>query len=353
METGSRVRILALLFVSLLAGGLSQAREILVAGSIQTAVNAARAGDRVRVPAGVYRECVLITRDDITLEGSPRAVLDGTGLPCDTGIHAMPPSGRDAILRVRISGFDVRHYSQNGVLVEHAAGFRISSSRESFNGEYGIFALHSTGGVIEDNRVSESADTGIYVGQSADVVVRQNSATDCTVGIEIENSTGVRVLENRAFGNSTGILIDVLPGLEATATDRITISENLLVGNNRPNPATDPEDILSLLPAGVGLLNVGGDGVEVFANLATGNDTAGIAVFQLPPGAASLDPRIDPFPDRNEIRDNVSLNNGRHVDPKFSPPPGGDLVWDTSGTANCWKRNLARTTFPDPLPPCR
>ncbi|MEP6770040.1 MAG: hypothetical protein ABJC61_15305 [Acidobacteriota bacterium] len=96
-----------------------------------------------------------------------------------------------------------------------------------------------------------------------------------------------------------------------------------------------------------------GSRVRILALLATGNDTAGIAVFQLPAGAAALDPRIDPFPDRNEIRDNVSLSNGRHPDPKFAPLPGGDLIWDTSGTANCWKRNLARTTFPDRLPSCR
>jgi parallel beta-helix repeat protein len=353
MKTICRVRILALASVLVLASGFSLAREILVSGSIQAAVNAARPGDKIRVPAGVYRECVSVTRDDITLAGSPLAILDGTGLPCDTGIHAAPSPGHVAILRFRIEGFHVRHYSQNGVLVEHGSDFRIASGRASFNGQYGIFALHSSGGLIEENRVSDSDDTGIYVGQSEDVVVRKNSVVDCTVGIEIENTVGVRVQGNRAFGNSTGILIVVLPGLETTRTDRVTVAENVLAENNRPNPVTDPADILSLLPAGVGLLNVGGDGVEVLANLAAGNDSAGIAVFQLPPDAASLDPRIDPFPDRNDIRDNVCLNNGRQVDPKFAPLPGGDLVWDTSGQGNCWSHNLAKITFPDPLPACR
>ncbi len=353
MKTGCRIRIVSLACVLAAASRISPAREILVSGSIQAAVNAARPGDRIRVPAGVYRECVSMTRDDITLIGSRLAILDGTGLPCDTGIHAAPPPGHAAIQRFRMDGFHVRHYSKNGVLVEHGSDFRITSGRESFNGEYGIFALHSTRGLIEENRVSDSDDTGIYVGQSSDVVVRENSVTDCTVGIEIENTVGARILANRAFGNSTGILIDVLPGLETIETDRVTVVENVLLANNRPNPSTDPADILSLLPAGVGLLNVGGDSVEVRANLAAGNDSAGIAVFQLPPDAASLDPRIDPFPDRNDIRDNVCLGNGRHADPKFGPLPGADLVWDTSGTGNCWNHNIAGTTFPDPLPSCR
>lgn len=355
MNSGSRtlLRLVTLASASFLGSRLVPAREILVSGSIQAAVNAAQPGDRVRAPAGLYRECVSVTRNDITLIGNRLAVLDGTGLPCDTGIHAAPPSGNPAILRFRVEGFDIRHYSQNGVLVEHGSDFRIVSGRESANGEYGIFALHSAGGLIEDNRVSDSDDTGIYVGQSSDVRVRKNSVTDCTVGIEVENSVGILVAENRAFGNSTGILIDVLPGLETTETDRVRVAENVLLANNRPNPVTDPEDILALLPAGVGLLNVGGDGVEAFGNLAAGNDSAGIAVFQLPPDAASLDPRIDPFPDRNQIRGNVCLGNGRNVDPKFGPLPGADLVWDTSGTGNCWTNNLARTTFPDPLPDCR
>ena len=353
MSTVFRVRILALASVLVLASGVSQAREILVSGSIQAAVNAARSGDKIRVPAGVYRECVSVTRDDITLAGSPLAILDGTGLPCDTGIHAAPPPGHAAIRGFRIEGFHVRHYSQNGVLVEHGSEFRIASGRESFNGQYGIFALHSTGGLIEENRVSDSDDTGIYVGQSEDVVVRKNSVMDCTVGIEIENSVEARVQGNRAFGNSTGILIVVLPGLETTRTDRITVAENVLAQNNRPNPVTDPADILALLPAGVGVLNVGGDGLDVIGNLAVGNDSAGIAVVQLPPDAASLDPRIDPFPDRNLIRENVCVGNGGHVDPKFTPLPGADLVWDTSGSGNCWKNNLVQSAFPSPLPACR
>ena len=353
METRTRVHVLALASAIVFGGAAAQAREIIVSGSIQSAVNAARPGDRVRAPAGTYRECVTVTLDDITLSGAPLAILDGTGLSCDTGVRAAPSPGHSTIRGFRLDGFQVRHYSQNGVLVDHGTDFRIASGRESFNGQYGIFALRSSNGVIEDNRVSDSDDTGIYVGQSSSVVVRRNSVTESTVGIEIENTVGARVVGNRAFGNSTGILVDVLPGLETTETSRVTISENILIANNRPNPVTDPEDILALLPAGVGLLNVGGDDLEITGNLASGNDSAGIAIVQLPPGAAALDPRIDPFPDRNVLRENVCLGNGGNVDPKFAPLPAADLVWDTSGTGNCWRNNLARTRFPDPLPACR
>jgi hypothetical protein len=87
-------------------------------------------------------------------------------------------------------------------------------------------------------------------------------------------------------------------------------------------------------------------------NIVTGNLTAGILIAQLPPEAASQDPRIDPFPDHNEIRNNVTLENGADPDPKIAPLPGADLVWDTSGSGNCWAGNTFQSSFPDPLPRC-
>src|SRR5262249_21417783 len=165
-----------------------------------------------------------------------------------------------------------------------------------------VFALHSRDGLIEGVHVSGSDDTGIYVGQSERIRVEASHVTDCTVGIEVENSSRVRVEGNRAAGNAVGVLVDVLPGLDETATNAVAVRDNILDRTNRANPVPDPEDILALLPSGVGLLNVGGDGLVAEGNIATGNETAGIAIVQLPPDAAALDPRIEPFPDQNTIR---------------------------------------------------
>ena len=89
----------------------------------------------------------------------------------------------------------------------------------------------------------------------------------------------------------------------------------------------------------------------VRGNLAIENHTAGIVVAQLPSALAALDPRIDPFPDDNEIRDNVAMQNGDAPDPKIAPFPGSDLLWDFSGTGNCWAGNIFKTSFPA-LPAC-
>ena len=328
------------------------ARPIFVSTTIQAAVDASQPGDTVKVPAGTYRENVLVTKNGITIEGSPDAVLDGAGLSGDTGIHAAPAPPASEIKGFWIRGLTIRNYSGNGVLIENGRDFAVSGGTYVGNGEYGIFALNSADGRIEGNFVSGSNDTAIYVGQSRRIVVRDNVARESTVGIEVENSVRVTVFLNRCIGNSAGVLVDVLPGLDETVTNDVTVRQNLILANNRPNPVTDPSDILSLLPSGVGLLNVGGDGLTAAGNIVTGNDSAGILIAQLPPDAAALDPRIDPFPDHNEIRNNVTLENGASPDPKIAPLPGADLLWDTSGSGNCWAGNTAESSFPDPLPRC-
>jgi parallel beta-helix repeat protein len=346
-------RFSGLIAVALAAAAASAgARPIVVSTTIQAAVNASRSGDTVKVPAGTYRENVLVTKNNITIEGSPGAVLDGAGLSGDTGIHAAPLSPAATIKEFRLRGLTIQNYSGNGVLIENGRDFEVTGGTYSGNGEYGIFALHSEDGRIVGNSVSGSNDTAIYVGQSRGIMVGDNVVDDSTVGIEVENSLHVTVSANRCVGNSAGILVDVLPGLDETVTNDITVRNNLLLDNNRANPVTDPNDILSLLPSGVGLLNVGGDGLTVTGNIVTGNVTAGILIAQLPPDAAALDPRINPFPDHNEIRKNVSLENGGSPDPKIAPLPGADLVWDTSGSDNCWAGNTFETSFPDPLPRC-
>ena len=153
----------------------------------------------------------------------------------------------------------------------------------------------------------------------------------------------------------TGFLIDLLPGLVEVVTSDVSLTANAALDNNRPNPASDPDDILSLLPAGAGILNVGGDKVSVQGNQVLGNNSLGIGIVQLPPPAASQDPRIEPRPDHNDIRNTVVLGNGTAPDPKLAALglAGADLLWDGSGKGNCWQANLYRTAFPSPIPSCR
>jgi len=329
----------------------SKPATIVVSTTIQAAVDAAHPGDSVHVPPGTYRENVRVTKDNIRIEGSSAAILDGTGLTGNTGISVSPASPASRINGFTLSGLTIQNYSGNGLVLLRADNFHINDGNYANNDEYGIFPLLSSGGFIGSNRVSGSNEAGIYVGQSSDVVIEKNQVSDCTIGIEIENSSFIRVSRNTAEGNTIGIAMQVLPSLAVTVTAYIDVTNNRLISNNRINPVTDPDELLSLLPAGVGILNVGGDVVTATHNLAFKNHTAAIIVAQLPPVIAALDSRIDPFPDHNQIRDNVLMENGEAPDPKIAPFPGADLLWDFSGTGNCWAGNIFKTSFPS-LPGC-
>lgn len=329
----------------------AQANMVVVSTTIQAAVDAANPGDTVRVPPGTYHENVFVTKDNITIEGSQGVVLDGTGLT-GSGITVRSSTPLVRINGFRLSGLRIQNYVRNGVILSRVDNYQIDHGVYINNNAYGIFPIRSTNGLIEFNQVSGSDDTGIYIGQSSGAVISKNLITDCTVGINVEVSSNITVQDNKVMDNTIGMAAFVLPGLSVTQTTNVQINSNLFAHNNRSNPVTEPADILSQLPSGVGLLIFGADYGTVTGNKVVDNNSAGIAVIQVPPALAALDPRIDPFPDQNRISNNVVLSNGRDPDPKIAPFPPSDLIWDLSGTGNCWSDNVYKTTFLSPLPVC-
>ena len=330
----------------------AQADLVVVSTTIQAAVDAAHPGDTVRVPPGIYKENVLVTKGNITIEGSAGAILDGTGLG-GSGITVRSSNPIARINGFRLSGLRIQNYMRNGVILNRVDNYQIDHAEFIDNLAYGIFPIRSSHGLIEFNKVSGSDDTGIYIGQSSDALIRNNHVTDCTVAISAEVSSNIVVHDNKVMDNTIGMLAAVLPGLSVTETTNIQITRNLFLGNNRPNPVSDPSDILSQLPAGVGILLFGADQVTVTDNKVMDNSSAGIVVVQVPPALAGLDPRIEPLPNKNRIDGNVVLSNGSSADLKIAPFPPGDLLWDGAGSGNCWGDNVYKTSFPPSLPACQ
>jgi parallel beta-helix repeat protein len=324
--------------------------QIVVTTSIQDAVDAASPGDVIRVPPGTYHENVEVTESDITIIGSPAAILDGEFVGSDgMGLCVMSTTG------FRLTGLTVRNF-EYGVFLQDVDGFEVSHGVFRDNEEYGVFPVLSSNGVIDFNDVSGSNDAGIYVGLSSDIVVKHNHVTDSTTGIEIENSARIEADHNLATDNTIGVLVVLLPGLPVKTLSDVVVTSNVLNGNNRPNPygEPDPEEIVSLLPSGIGLLVVAGDGGVLQHNVAKHNNSAGIAVVSLSPDLAELDDQIDPEPDGYQIVDNVALQNGTEPDPNLGLPQGADLFWDGTGSDNCWASNVFMTSIPDSefLPAC-
>ena len=322
-------------------------------GSIQAAVDAAGAGSVIHIEPGTYSEAVTIDKPGIKLIG-----LDGS----EGGVVIENPGGEENGINVTDNGDDfalinvtVRDFDENGVFLFGVDKFLISHVTTEDNGEYGIFPAHSAHGRIEHSSASGHSDTGIYVGQSRNVRVRQNVAFGNVIGFEVENSSFVQVTDNEAYDNVAGILVVLLPGLDVKESSNIRVAKNSVHDNNHVNFA-EPGELAAAVPTGSGILVVGTDRTNVKHNTVTGNDFVGIGVASslLLGALAGIPPEafadIEPNPDGVRVQNNVVTTNGA------SPPPiglpGVDLLWDGSGTKNCWSGNTFATAFPSVLPPC-
>jgi len=196
-------------------------------------------------------------------------------------------------------------------------------------------------------------DTGIYVGESSQIEIEDCTASANVIGIEIENSHKVRAVDNASYGNTTGMLVDLLPGLQINTCADNLLEENKVHDNNLANFG-EPGSIESFLPAGSGILILGADRTTVRDNEVTGNSFFGIALTSdeilvligaLPPQALQ---GIDPNADGTRIVSNNVVGNGQR-----SPIPGvppSDLIWDGTGQNNVWIGNHFHTSFPTHLP---
>jgi parallel beta-helix repeat protein len=333
---------------------------IVVATTIQAAVDAAQAGDTVLVPPGTYRESVLVSKSHLRIVGSRAAVIDAEGFP--TGIRvgtgrisrdgpspACPPFEVEGFT---LSGLTIKHASFSGASLIGVDGYHLTGTHYVDNPVYGPFPVCSRNGLIDYNHVvgggsavGPSLDTGIYVGDDDQVTVRNNSVTNYVIGVVVENTIHATVRDNLLQGNTAGVYVAVLPDHPRPFTDDVLIERNQVVRNNLPNPVpADSGDEIGGVPTGVGIVNLGSDHVLVRHNRVIGNDSLGVIVLQNLFGP--IDPRIEPDPDSNQVRGNVVLHNGQHPDPVRAITPGADIVYDGTGTGNCFADNVFRTEFP-------
>ena len=333
------------------AGADQVSASVVVApgGSIQAAIDAAVPGAVIQISPGTYHEALTVAKAGIKLIGRGDVTIENPG-DAENGIRVSDAGDGFVLFNVTVRGFE-----ENGVLLVRVNGFLLSNVRTVDNGEYGLFPVLSANGVIAHCRASGHSDTGIYVGQSHHVAILGNVAFGNVNGIEIENSSDVSAVGNETFDNVAGILVVLLPGLNVKTSAGILVAGNRVHDNNHENFA-EPGGFESFVPSGSGILVVGTDRTTVFNNVVTGNDFTGIAVGStlLLGALAGLPPEafadIEPNPDGTRVVGNVARGNGAASPIPFLP--GVDLLWDGSGTRNCWERNRFGSSFPAPLPGC-
>jgi parallel beta-helix repeat protein len=351
--------MLALAAVAFPAAALAS-DTIVVTSTIQAAVDTAQPGDTILVPPGTYHERVLVTKSHLTIVGTPAAILDAagfrTGIRVGTGtISRSGPTPTCPPLAVEgftLSGLTIKHAGFSGAFLVGVDGYHLTGTSYVDNPVYGPFPVCSRNGLIDFNHVlgggsavGPSLDTGIYVGDDDQVTVRNNSVTNYVIGVVMENTINAIVQDNLLQGNTAGIYAAVLPDHPRPFTDNVVIERNQVVNNNLPNPVpTDSGRDIGLVPTGVGIVDLGSDHVVIRNNRVLGNDSLGVIVLRN--FLASLDPRIEPNSDFNQVRGNVILQNGHNPDPVRAITPGADIVYDGTGTGNCFADNIFATEFP-------
>ena len=162
--------------------------------TIGEALNAAKENTTIEIrDDAVYKENIVIERDQSTLSAAPgRApTIDGEGaspITIDTGSD------------VTISGLRL------------------------INGTTGILLVNGASGVIEGNSISQSVD-GIRLQNGSQATVRNNTIFDNTqTGVRVLES-GIALIDNEIYGNSTGgVLIE-------HSTDTSPHTSNIIRGN--------------------------------------------------------------------------------------------------------------------------
>src|SRR5581483_216205 len=95
----------------------ADAATITATRTIQDAVDRASPGDTIYIPAGTYHEAVRVSKDRITIQGAPGAILDGTRAPGNTGITVSPSDRESKVNQFTLLGLEIRNYAENGVLL--------------------------------------------------------------------------------------------------------------------------------------------------------------------------------------------------------------------------------------------
>jgi hypothetical protein len=316
--------------------------------TIQAAVNAADAGDTIRVKRGVYREAVRVNgrrKRYLKLIGNPRrpgrVVLHGGGKK-QNGIAV-----NDAD-EVTVDGFKARHYRANGFFFTNLNGYTMNHLIAQQTGVYGLYAFNTIGGRILNSEAYYVNDGAFYIGQTPpqekpkQTIVRNVEGWGSPIGFSATNMRYVTITDSRFYNNAVGIVPNALDSEKFPPPEKNVIVDNDIFWNNlnfhEGDPPFEPreEGTAALAPIGTGILLLGGRDHRIENNRIFGNFLAGIAAIDgilltQNPLAVSLD--------RNIIRGNAFGLGGTDVN-------GRDVAYDGSGSDNCFTLAAGDTTFP-------
>ncbi|HEU4974664.1 MAG TPA: right-handed parallel beta-helix repeat-containing protein [Baekduia sp.] len=319
---------------------------------IQDAINEARAGDRIKVAHGLWREGVSISGSGkryIKLVGDPKhpdkVVLEGKGQKKANGVLI---NGAD---HVTVNGFTARHYRANGFFVTNTTGYRFTNLKAFLAGVYGVYAFNTRGGSITNSEAAWNSDSGFYIGQTPPQVkpirsmVRNITSYGNVLGWSGTNMRYVTITKSKFYNNGAGIVPNALDSEKYPPAEDNVITGNEVFWNNfnyydgapfKAKPGgTRVGDVP--FPIGVGILLFGGRGNTVTDNDVYGNWLVGIGALQ----ALTLKDATARDLEGNQVTGNRLGLDGTDLN-------GRDLFYDGNGKDNCFGPNTGvQVVFPE------
>jgi hypothetical protein len=317
--------------------------------TIQSAVNAARSGDKILVADGTYKEGVKVNghaKDQISLIGDvkkpTKAFINAKGK--QNGIIVNGANG------VKIDGFATKGYLGNGFFVVNATGYTINHVVAQGTGAYGVYAFNSYGGTIKNSEAYYNNDSGFYIGQTPPQTKPKRSIVDNVtawgnvLGWSGTNMRYVTIKNSDFYNNGLGVVPNTLVSEKFPPPEDNVISGNRVFWNNynyflgapfKLRPGATGE---VAYPVGTGILLFGSRTTRVENNEIFGNYLVGFGeIPQLLLDSTSCKPAVqcqgDPAPlVGNQVKNNKFGLAGADLN-------GRDMVYDGSGTGNCFEGN--------------
>jgi parallel beta-helix repeat protein len=343
--------------------------------SIQDAVDAAAAGDTIKVEVGDYygtpagtgsaavritKPLKLIAKSKISNDERVR-ILPGAGNSHGIVVEPANPGDPD-VVGVIIKGFTIEGFDKMGIWLRHVQKFKIQGNESINNLENGIFPTLSANGQVKKNVSYGSEDSALWVEASTNVRVIKNELYNSPTGLEVTVSKDIKIKKNIIHDNTVGIGLyhpsaASLPPLAEMGNWQVL--KNHVYDNNFNNSAPSGS-MAAELPKGGGILVLGVDDVIVKKNLVENNGFFGVGVIDW---CAAVDgsafdcdtnpPDVEPAPDDISVTQNTLNTNGTVMQSNglYELLRADMVLLNPDGTNNCFSDNLpltATSTFASP-----
>ena len=222
--------------------------------SIQSAVDAAAAGDRILVNDGIYHESILVDKELIieSVNGPQATTVSGNdhlytfdvqsadvaikGIAIENlaanskaDIYFAPGADNGLVYNNQCAELTADSVPDTAVFIDQANNVRVDGLVCETEGYVGIYSTRSSGGHFVNNSISYQTQGGIFVSRGESVLV-ENNTTNFNAGYGIYVFT---VLNGLIEGNTSNLNVDSDNIYNGGNGIYVSRAENLVVNNNQ------------------------------------------------------------------------------------------------------------------------